>query len=804
MKQRFFASLRFKLPLLVLSLSLGSLLIVNVIRWVNLQESMIQQQTDELTRLLTLLQSDLNDYAHTHQMEKARERLLFAALGSNIRSIVLTDDNDTVLMASRNRWVGEPARLVAPLYEIQLATEARQQLTKRQYLLNDGLPSGTQIVNFAPVQLPFESKQTLRPNRIGVLHIVYDLYPSLAKSRNQVLRETLYLAVLDIAVVLILLWTLDLLMHTRMKRVVNTALALKEGHWNIRCEVEGEDEIAELADAFNSMARQWQLVENQLQHAKHDAEQANQAKSRFLAQMSHEIRTPMNAVLGFCHLLTKRSTDVESVQLAQKAHTAGLSLLHIIDDILEVSKIEAGQLDIVSSPFLLSEMLDELSALMSAYASRKDLELIIDAPWEIDEWQGDRHRIQQVLVNLLGNAIKFTERGEVSLRIEPVMSPESTVGLRFEVGDTGIGIAEEHVQEIFSAFSQADSSISRRFGGTGLGLAISRQLVQLMGGELQVDSTLGSGSLFHFFLPMRATDPLHITQRPSKPTTRLLIADDNPRVLAALSRICQPLGWQADCFDSKEPLSSHVRHRAQSIPYDALIIGCGLLPDNGLQAIHEAFDTTSAPPLFIMATTYQQQHHLTSYEPAGIIILHKPLTSNALRHAIDGLRRRETTPIPVKVDEDKPLSGIHLLVVDDNEFNLELARTILASHGANVDVAMNGQQAVDWLHANPEGVDLILMDVQMPVLDGYSATQCIRRDPRWQMLPIIALSAGVLQEERNRALDEGMDDFVSKPFKVEDLLKVIRHHVFANPSDNIERHSSEIVVHRSPGWKVTR
>lgn len=784
MKQRFFASLRFKLPLLVLSLSLGSLLIVNAIRWFNLQQFTIEQQMDELSLQLTLLQSDLNEYALSHKMEKARERLLFAALGANIQSIVLTDDNDHVLIASRNRWVGEPASAVVPLYQVQIAKETRQQLAKRQYFVNEGSPSVSKIVNYTPVQLSFESKQTLRPTRIGVLYIVYDLNPLLAKSRNQLLRETLYLAGLDVMVVLILLWALDMLMHARMKCVVNTAKALKEGNWNQRCEVAGADEIAELANVFNNMARRWQSVESELQRAKRDAEQANQAKSRFLAQMSHEIRTPMNAVLGFCHLLAERSTDAKSVQLAQKAHAAGRSLLLIIDDILEFSKIEAGQLGIVSAPFQLLDMLEELAALMSAYASLKDLELIIDAAVTIEEWQGDRHRIQQVLVNLLGNAIKFTERGEVVLRIEPMITQDVVMGLSFEVSDTGIGISQENFQEIFSAFTQADGSISRRFGGTGLGLSISRQLVELMGGQLQVDSKVGSGSAFHFFLPIRPTDAANITQRDAAQTASLLIADDNPKVLDALSRLCQPLGWQLDCVDSHEAVLSHLRHHPQSLAYDAVIIDCGLLSDKGLQtvqAIHEAVSPMRVPPVFVMATTYQQEHYLKACESPGFMILHKPLTANALRHAIASLKQRETTTPPVSGDEEKSLSGIHLLVVDDSEFNLEVARTILESHGAHVDVAMNGQEALDWLSANPEGVDIILMDVQMPVLDGYSATHRIRQDSRWHTLPIIALSAGVLQEERDRALDEGMDGFVSKPFEVQDLLKVIRQCVFVQP-----------------------
>ncbi len=396
-----------------------------------------------------------------------------------------------------------------------------------------------------------------------------------------------------------------------------------------------------------------QAFERQLLLAKQGAEEASLAKGQFLANMSHEIRTPMNAVLGLSYLLERTALSSEQSDLVRKIQVAGRGLLAIIDDVLDFSKIEAGRLEVETADFRLSDLLDAISVIMSANASAKDLELVIDAASDLpDALIGDALRLQQVLINLTGNAIKFTTNGAVTLRVEQVDAEDRAVRLRFTVQDTGIGIAETILPTLFDAFSQADNSITRHFGGSGLGLSISKRLVELMGGQIGVESQLGRGSRFWFTVPL------------------------------GVSSVAQP--------------------------------------------------TRDDPP------------------------------------RLDGPRRG---------GDGAGLDGLRLLVVEDNVVNQEVARRILELRGAEVTVAANGQEALDRLIADDAAFDAVLMDVHMPVMGGYEATRRIRQDLGLASLPIIALTAGALASERLRAEQAGMNDFIAKPFDVDQMAQSIRRQV---------------------------
>ncbi|WP_190303297.1 response regulator [Methylomonas rhizoryzae] len=517
------------------------------------------------------------------------------------------------------------------------------------------------------------------------------------------------------------------------------------------------------------------------------ADAANHAKSAFLANMSHEIRTPMNAVLGFCYLLEQRHLDGESLALVRKVHHAGHALLSLINDILDFSKIEAGRLEIERAPFKLTELLDNLAAIMATAAHNKDLELVITPPAEIDALVGDALRLQQILINLLSNAIKFTERGEVELRISVESADKQQCKLRFGVRDTGIGISSEQQSLIFSAFGQADSSISRRFGGTGLGLSISMQLVELMGGRLQVTSEVDRGSEFWFVLPLQRDQ--RVERRPTQlARLELLIADDCASVRDALAVVTDSLGWLADTAASGEAalMKALARMHSQRF-YDAIVLDWkmpGLDGLNTAKAIRQALQEKPRdldPPIMLMVTTRLREELLSQPGIEGVVkVLSKPVTASTLYSAIaDVLNQRGQglfRPAPAQLGNagNRRIPGVRVLVVDDSEINREVAKSILEADGAIVDTACDGQDALEWLRAHPDATDIVLMDVQMPRLDGYAATRLIRADERWRELPIVALTAGAFQELRDAAQDSGMNDFIAKPFNVAQMMETIQ------------------------------
>ena len=521
----------------------------------------------------------------------------------------------------------------------------------------------------------------------------------------------------------------------------------------------------------------------ELEKAKAAAETANLAKSEFLSNMSHEIRTPMNAVLGFCYLLEQQTLSDDARDLVHKIHRSGKSLLSIINDILDFSKIEAGRLDIDHRPFRLNNILDNIAALMSASARHKQLELLIIPPLYTHSVIGDELRLQQVLINLVSNAIKFTDHGEVEMRITLQAKLEHYVQLRFSVRDTGIGISSEQQQAIFEAFSQADSSISRRFGGTGLGLAISQRLVALMGGRLQIHSELNAGSEFWFELALPSQDEVQSTLS-DMTELELLVVDDSAAARGALQQSVLSLGWQADLADSGEEAMMKAFAKL-SAPYDVVLLDWKMPGMDGLataQALRQALaDQPSArSPIILMVTAYVLEELKAQPGIEAVDgLLNKPVTPSTLYDAVSKLLKQPAAAAGNALSaqtfvSSQAISGTRILIVDDSAINLEVAKRILEAEGALVSLARDGQEALDWLSAHDE-VDVVLMDVQMPRLDGYAATREIRRYPQWKTLPIIALTAGAFKNLEDAALNAGMNDFIAKPFDVNVLLQKIRH-----------------------------
>ncbi|MCK7582802.1 MAG: PAS domain S-box protein [Chromatiales bacterium] len=518
----------------------------------------------------------------------------------------------------------------------------------------------------------------------------------------------------------------------------------------------------------------------ELMAARAEAERLARAKSEFLANMSHEIRTPMNAVLGLAYLLERLDLPKEARELAHKIHLAGRSLLGIINDILDFSKIESGHIEIERAPFRLDEVLDGLATIMTATAGDKSLELVIRPPDCLDcTLLGDSLRLGQVLINLTGNAIKFTASGVVEVGADLLERTESQIRVRFSVRDTGIGIDEATQARLFQPFAQADASTTRRFGGSGLGLVISRRLVELMGGRLEVDSRLGEGSTFRFDLQFEVLDTLS-SHLAGTARMRVLIVDDDPCVGDALTATVAALKWSATQVTSGQQALERVRRGTTWQGTDALILLDHRPPAlDGLAiaaSIRQALPNSAQPLIFLLTSGRRDEVPETSSTVSIDMALSKPLTPSSLHDAVIQVRRQRLGGRPLtkpRMKNERRLAGLRLLVVDDSDINRDVAQRIFSDEGAEVHLANDGREAVDWLIAHPEAVDIVLMDVQMPVMDGRAATRLIRETPAIPRLPIVALTADTVGDQQSAALEAGMDAFLSKPFDVTEAVALI-------------------------------
>ncbi len=539
---------------------------------------------------------------------------------------------------------------------------------------------------------------------------------------------------------------------------------------------DSQRQVEELAKARRAMLN---ILED-LEVAKQAADSAAQAKADFLANMSHEIRTPMNAIIGFSNLAMKTELDRKQRDYLSKIQQSGQHLLGIINDILDFSKIEAGKLSVEQTEFALEKVLENVSNLISEKTSAKGLELVFSVSKGTPNYLvGDPLRLGQILVNYANNAVKFTEQGEVVVSVEVIEETENDGLFRFAVRDTGIGLTEEQMGKLFQSFQQADTSTSRKYGGTGLGLAISKKLANLMGGDVGVESEHGKGSTFWFTarLGKGVAKARTFLPDPDLRGRRVLVVDDNEMSRIVLGDMLTGMTFLVKDAASGRAALDEIRSAADAgNPYEIILLDWRMPGMDGIdtaKAIREL--PISVHPHMIMVTAYGREEVLKEAALAGLEdVLIKPVSASTMFDTLvqalggtlaeHGDAGQQAAPL---LENLAAIKGAAILLVEDNEFNQQIACELLADAGFKVDVADNGQKSIEML--KKRSYDIVLMDMQMPVMDGTTATREIRKDERYKDLPILAMTANVMEADIEKCREAGMWDHIGKPIDPDEL-----------------------------------
>ena len=557
-------------------------------------------------------------------------------------------------------------------------------------------------------------------------------------------------------------------------------------------------------NTISNLEKESEVRYKQMLQLRELAEKSNHAKSEFLANMSHEIRTPMNAILGLIYLLKKTQLSFKQIDYADKVQSAAKNLLRIIDDILDFSKIEAGKLTIENTNIRLEDILSEVTDIVNVKLQKKEnLELVVYLDPKIPRYiMGDSVRLRQVLLNLTDNAVKFTASGEIKISIRLLSLMSYGVILQFSVKDSGIGISESQIQKLFSPFQQADDSITRKFGGTGLGLAICKNIVEMMDGELEVNSVPGEGTefLFNAFFSNAEDSVEYGRIIENVQGKRAMLVDDSEAARMVLNEMLQSLGFEVlIASNAEEALKIYKKEKEQNNSFSLMVIDWQMPGMDGLELVKELKSLTGKDtPAVLMVTAFGKEvvrEAGKNGEVEGLLI--KPITMSALYDSIAQILHIPGSVIGLNnvkqasqlTEFKKQLAGLNVLLVEDIEVNMQIATELLMDVGIIVETAENGQIALDKVEE--KNYDLVLMDIQMPIMDGLTASKRIRENPNKSTLPIVAMTAHALKTEFDKSIAAGMNDHITKPIDPIKLYQSILKNVLGKNLELTKQESTE-------------